>query len=130
MTDLGKKSRWATEAIGPANEILRRAGRGLVDLPSDVTPGARQVAQLTAWRAAQSYAINPVQTALEELSRLPDWSGGFLVPDSVNFDWRTAPFKHYVSFEDFYRRELEPTWEAWDQLHMMCRRLIAGKMDD
>ena len=80
MTDLGKKSRCANEAIGPANEILRRAGRGLVDLPSDVTPGARQVAQLTAWRAAQSYAINPVQTAFEELSRLPDWSGKFLVP--------------------------------------------------
>ena len=125
MTDLGKKFRWATEAIAPANEVLGRAGRSLVDLPTDVTPGARQVAQLTAWRAAQSYAIDPVTAALEELSKLPDWSGGFLVADTVNFDWRTAPFKHYDSFEDFYRRELEPTWEAWDRLQKTCRRLIA-----
>ena len=80
MGDLGKKARWANEAIGPANDVLHRAGRGLVDLPTDVTPGARQVAQLSAWRAAQDYAIAPVGAALEELSKLPDWTGGFLVP--------------------------------------------------
>jgi hypothetical protein len=38
-------------------------------------------------------------------------SGGILVADTVNFDWRTAPFRHYASFEDFYRSEPEPTWE-------------------
>jgi hypothetical protein len=124
MTDLNKKARWATEAISPANTVLRNVGRGLVDLPSDVTPGARQVAQLTAWRAAQSYAIAPIGAALEELSKLSNWSGGFLVAETINFDWRTAPFKHYDSFEDFYRKELEPTWRAWDHLQETYRRLI------
>lgn len=122
--DLGKKARWANEAIGPANDVLHRAGRGLVDLPTDVTPGARQVAQLSAWRAAQDYAIAPVGAALEELSKLPDWTGGFLVANSINFDWRTAPFRHYDSFADLYRKELEPTWRAWDRLHERCRQLV------
>ena len=130
MNDLSKKSRWANEAMAPAAGMLGRAGRSLFDLPTDVTPGARQVAQLSAWRAAQSYAIDPVRAALEELAKLPDWTGGFLVADTIKFDWRTAPFRHYKSFEDFYRRELEPTWEAWDQVQKTCRRLIAGKMDE
>ncbi len=130
MNDLRMKARWANEAIGPANDVLRRAGRGLVDLPTDVTPGARQVAQLTAWRAAQSYAIGPIGAALEELSKLTSWTGGFLVADKVDFDWRTAPFKHYVSFEDFYHKELEPTWGAWDKLQDTYRELVEGKIDD
>ena len=126
MTDLAKKARWATEAIGPAKSVLGHAGRGLVDLPSDVTPGARQVAQLTAWRAAQSYALGPVGAALDELRKLPDWSGGFLVAETVSFDWRTAPFKHYGSFAHFYHEELESTWDAWDQLQATYRKLITG----
>jgi hypothetical protein len=97
----------------------------LVDLTIDVTPGARQVAQLTAWRAAQSYAIGPIGAALEELSKLSDWSGGFLVAETINFDWRTAPFKRYASFEDFFRKELAATWRAWDELQGTYRRLIA-----
>jgi hypothetical protein len=96
----------------------------LADLSSDVTPGARQVAQLTAWRVAQDFAIDPIGAALEELSKLPDWTGGFLVADSINFDWRTAPFRHYASFADFYREELEPTWRAWDRLRERCRQLV------
>ena len=130
MTDLNKKARWANEAIGPASSVLRHAARGLVDLPTDVTPGARQVAQLTTWRAAQSYAIKPIGEALEELAKLPDWSGGFLVADNVDFDWRTAPFRSYDSFEDFYRKELEPTWGAWDKLQATYRALVAGEIDD
>ena len=110
MTDLSKRTRWVNEAIGPASSLLRHTVDSLVNLPSDVTPGARQIAQLTAWRAAQSYAIKPIRAALEQLNRLTDWSGGFLLADTVDFDWRTAPFKHYDSFEDFYRRELESTW--------------------
>ena len=115
-SDLGRKSRWANEAIGPAQSVLGRAGRGLVDLPADVTPGARQVAQLTAWRAAQDHALTMVTAALDELRVLPDWSGGFLVVDQINFDWRDAPFRHYTSFDDFYRRELQPTYQAWERL--------------
>lgn len=130
MTDLNNKARWASEAIGPANSVLRHAARGLADLPSDVTPGARQVAQLTAWRAAQSYAIGPIGAALEELRTLPDWTGGFIVADTVDFDWRTAPFEHYKSFEDFYNRELKSTWGEWDQLQKTYRKLIEGDIND
>ncbi|MGD0106581.1 MAG: hypothetical protein ABSC06_21455 [Rhodopila sp.] len=93
-------------------------------MPIDVTPGARQVAQLTAWRATQGYALEPVEAALKELSKLSDWAGGFLVADTINFDWRTAPFRHYGSFVDFYRKELEPTWREWDRLHERCRQLL------
>lgn len=120
-SDLAKKSRWAAEAIGPTNTVLRQAVRGLVDLPVDVTPGARQVAQLAGWRCAQDYALGPVTEAIEELSKLENWSGGFLVTDSTNFDWRTCPFRRYASFEDFWRTEMEPTWRAWDEL---ARRML------
>jgi hypothetical protein len=111
--DLNKKSRWAEAAIAPATGTIRKAARGLVDLPTDVTPGARQVAQLTAWRSAQAYALDPVRDALTTLRTLPDWTGGFLVADTIDFDWRTCPFKHYKSFEHFYQEELETTWREW-----------------
>lgn len=123
MSDLSKKARWASEAIGPTNTVLRQAVRGLVDLPVDVTPGARQVAQLTAWRCAQDAALGKVTAAIEELSSLTDWSGGFLVADTVNFDWRTCPFRHYASFHDFWLQEMEPTWQAWDALHKLAQGL-------
>lgn len=130
MTELSEKARWANEVIGPASAILGHAGRRLIDLPTDVTPGARQVAQLTAWRSAQSYAIGPIGAALEELQQLPTWEGGFLIADTLDFDWRTAPFKRYKSFEDFYHEELEETWGAWDQLQETYRKLITGDIDD
>lgn len=114
MSDLAKKSRWVGEAIAPAKSMLSRS---LNDLPSDVTPGAKQVAMLTAWRTAQADAIERVTAALDMLETLPDWSGGFLVCDAINFDWRTAPFKRYASFTDFFDTELRDTWEAWDAIH-------------
>jgi hypothetical protein len=73
MTELSDKARWADEAISPASSMLHRTCRRLADLPRDVTPGARQVAQLTAWRAAQVYALGPVEKAMTELQTLPDW---------------------------------------------------------
>jgi hypothetical protein len=117
MSDLQRKSRWAGEAIGPAQSTLHRS---LNDLPTDVTPGARQVAELTSWRMAQEYQVERIAAALDVLEKLPDWQGGFLVCNSINFDWHnpvSAPFRHYASFNDFFDTELRETWEAWDRLH-------------
>jgi hypothetical protein len=63
----------------------------------------------------------------KELRKLSDWLGGFLVAETINFDWRTAPFKHYASFEHFYHGELGSTWDTWDQLRDMYRKLITGE---
>lgn len=110
---LAARAQWAKEAIGPAKSMLGPAGRALHDLPIDVTRGARPVAELTAWSAAQRYALPRIASALEQVSLLPDWSGGFLVADGIYFDWRMAPFRHYRSYDQFYREELEPTWKPW-----------------
>ena len=118
-TELAKKSRWANEAIGPARAVLGTLGRALVDLPSDVTPGARSVAQLTALVAAQKMLFSQIEAALAELRTLSDWSGGFLVADTIQFDWRTAPFKHYASFDHFYHAELAATWKLWTNLQTL-----------
>jgi hypothetical protein len=75
------------------------------------------VAELTAWRTAQAHQIDRIMAALDVLEKLPDWTGGFLVCDSISYDWRTAPFTHYASFEDFFDTELKETWEEWDRLH-------------
>jgi hypothetical protein len=32
------------------------------------------------------YALGPIVTPLEELRKLPDWSGRYLVTDTINFD--------------------------------------------
>jgi hypothetical protein len=105
------------EAIVPAKSALMI--RALADLPTDVMSGARQVAELTAWRTAQAYSIKTATAALDVLEKLPDWSGGFIVCDSLSFDWRTAPFKYYASFQVFFDAELKETWKTWDRLHRL-----------
>ena len=69
------------------------AERTMADLPKDVTPGAKQVARLTAWRSAQEFVFADIMGDLEVLRRLADWSGVFVVADGVRFDWRKAPLK-------------------------------------
>lgn len=112
--------------MAPAHDMLDEVSRGLVNLPNDESPGARDAAQLTAWRSAQNYALKPVTEALGTLRRLEKWDGEFLVADTINFNLRTAPLRQYASFEQFYRDELEETWSAWEAIHAEARRLVAG----
>jgi hypothetical protein len=128
--DLGKKSRWVGTAMSPGHEILDMVPRALSDLPAEISPGARYVAQLTAWRTAQSVALKPIMEALKSLSELEQWGGPCLVADRVNFDWRTAPIKRYSSFEHFYQEELEETWGSWERLQAIYRKLVKGEISD
>jgi hypothetical protein len=66
---------WVDEAIVPIGAINRPAGRTLADLPEFVPPGAREVAQVTAVRAAQAATYHPMMCALEVLSKLGANSG-------------------------------------------------------
>ncbi len=65
-----RKPHWATEAIGPACEKLEAAERTMADLPKDVTPGAKDVARLTAWRSAQEFVFADIMRSLENLRNL------------------------------------------------------------
>jgi hypothetical protein len=111
--------------------VEQKVGRTLADLPDDVTPGARQVAMVTMFRAAQADLLQPIMEALRQLSELPaeTWtSGGFLVADHINFSWRTAPFKHYVSFDEFYEQELAEIWGRWSDLQATYEQLHRGEI--
>ncbi len=125
-----RKPDWATEAIVPAGETVRAAGRSLADLPKDVTPGAKQVARLTAWRSAQEFVFADIMRDLEELRRLEDWSGVFIVADGLDFDWRKAPLKRYESFKHFYKEELQATWGKWEDLQATYRKVVRGDLDE
>ena len=108
--DMQRKARWVEGAMAPIDQVIDAQVRSLMDLPNDVTPGARDVAQLTAWRTAQVCAVPEMVEALGRLKKLKDWKGGFLIADKINFDWKTAPFVRYASFEDFYEKELADTY--------------------
>jgi hypothetical protein len=114
----------------PAGKVRDLAGRALGDLPEDMSPGARQVAMLTAHRAAQAALLEPIHQALKELEAMPDWSGSVLVAGSGRFDWRTALIKRYDSFQDFYQQELAETWGKWSDLQETYRARVAGEIDD
>ena len=123
------KARWLNEVIIPASNISDKVSRTVADLPIDVTPGARQVAMVTTFRAAQADLLEPIMQALEELEALPNWEGGFLVADNIRFNWKTAPFKHYKSFSDFYQQELAEIWGKWSELQETYHRYKRGELD-
>lgn len=115
--------------MAPIDQVIDVQVRSLMDLPNDVTPGARDVAQLTAWRTAQVCALPQMVDALARLRNLKDWKGGFLIADKLNFDWKTAPFKRYASFEEFYETELADTYGDLERLLDTARRLRRGEID-
>jgi len=121
-----QRKNWVDEAVRRPDPP-RKIGRALSDLPKEVPPGARDVAVVTAWRAALEKAYEPVTTALENLARQQDWSLGYIVADTLDFNWRTAPIRHYASFQDFYDRELSAVWREWGELHKTTRKIAAGR---
>jgi hypothetical protein len=123
MTNPAKPA-WVNEAIMPIAKIADEGRRVLDDFPPFISPGARQVGQLTAIRAVHADTYVPAMQALEVLANLEDWSHGFLIAEDVRFNWRTAPLRHYASFKDFYERELEPTWGKWDELRKNYRKVV------
>lgn len=130
--DLSKRMRWAEASISPTREVLEPAMRSLYDLPVEgSTEGVREVAQLTAWKAAQEFALEPVMAALNKL-RDRDWDPEqpFLVTESVKSSWRDAPIRKYASFQDFYGRELEATWGKWTDLQETWRRVVRGELTE
>ena len=130
-SDLDEKSRWATEVTGPARDVLHQSLRRLVDLPGSVSEGAKEIAQLTAWRAAQAFALNPIREALDKVKGLRDWDKPFFVaPNTTRFDWRDAPIKRFESFEHFYQSELETTWGAWEDLQKTYKKVDNGEINE
>jgi hypothetical protein len=120
---------WAQAGITPTQEVLEPIMRSLHDLPPEgSTEGAREVAQLAAWRAAQEFAFEPVMAALTKL-RDRTWNPDqpFMLTDSVRFSWKTAPIRKYASFDDFYCRELESTWGKWSDLQRDWADVVRGK---
>lgn len=130
VSELSKRMSWATERISPTREVLEPVMRSLYDLPVEgSSDGAREVAFLAAWRAAQMFAFQPVMDALSKLrERTWDPEQPFLLTDSVHFSWKTAPIRKYASFEDFYQRELEPTWGKWTDLQQTWRDVVTGRL--
>jgi hypothetical protein len=131
-TDLSKRMDWASASIGPTREVLDPVVKTLYDLPPPgSTEGAREVAQLAAWRAAQEFAFQPVMEALTKLrDRVWDPEQPFLLADSVDFSWKTGRVRRYASFEDFYQRELESTWGKWSDLQETWKKVAKGELTD
>lgn len=127
MPDYREKVAWG-DAIVAARKMSEPQLRSLADLPSDVTPGVKEVCMLTAISRADEAALGPVVKALKFLEKLPesDWRGKFLVADEANFNWRTAPLRHYDSFQDFYERELSKTWGEWHDLLEEWQEVVGG----
>ena len=130
---LSKKAKWV-DVISPANEMNRMLGhtdpirRRLDDMPERVPPGAKEAALLTIWVKEQEFVFQPIVEALAVLASLKDWSESFLVADKLTpgFSWKQAPFRKYASFQDFYKRELESTWGAWDKLQATYAKIAKG----
>jgi hypothetical protein len=99
-------------------------------LPKDLSPGAREVALLTAVTKAQAEHIVPMAEALQSLKdKGPDiWQGQFLVAAGEKFDWRTAPWRRYASFEDFYDQELAPVYGAYEEFLQTADRVVRGEL--
>jgi len=124
----------ATENVSP---VLQRA---LEDMPLLIhQPGAKEVAVLTVVAKEQAFAFGPVMAALEFLSSNKiDWSKEFLVAHEFKsrvgavpyFNWREAPTRSYRSFEDFYRRELEPIWGDWGNLQRTYAQIVRGEISE
>lgn len=104
--------------------------RRIRDIPQDLSPGARQVALLTSVTKAQASTIKPMAEALTTLKALgPDiWSAEFLVADKMVFDWRTAPWRRYESFEDFYDTELKSIYDDYEEFIHDARRVAEGEL--
>lgn len=129
-SDLSDRMDWATKRIAPTREVLEPVMRSLYDLPVEASSdGAREVALLAAWRAAQNFAFEPIMQALIKLrERKWDAEQPFLLTDSVHFSWKTAPIRKYASFEDFYERELEQTWGKWTDLLETWKGVVRGDL--
>lgn len=124
---------WGLASIDPTREVLRSTIDPLSDFPANAssTEGAKEVAQLAAFRAVQEFAFEPIMDALNKLrTRKWDPEQPFLIADSVKFDWRTAPIRKYNSFEDFYHRELEATWGKWTDLQETYHLRISGQISE
>jgi uncharacterized protein (DUF3820 family) len=135
---LQKKSRWV-DVSHPAGEMSRMLGhmdptvRRLEDMPEHVPEGAKAVALLTIWVREQKFAFEPIMESLRVLASLQDWSEEFLVADGKltdGFNWKKQPFKKYASFQDFYTRELEETWGAWNKLQETYAQCAEGKITE
>lgn len=119
---------WTDQVIVPTGDFQRTVTRTLADLPVDKSPGAADVALVTAVREVQAKSFIPVAEALKRLEALQDWSGGFLVAEGGRFSWQTAPFKRYASFDEFYRTELKSTWGDWAKLKETYLKYEAGEI--
>jgi hypothetical protein len=128
------KSRWGKEAIAPiqaeTDEQAALIGRTIHDLPAVIPQRAKDVAQLTAIRCYQRKKLPEVMAALDRLRTQPkeEWDKPYMVADADVFDWRKAPVRRYTSFEDFYRRELEPVLGEWAKLKHNWSDFVAGKI--
>jgi hypothetical protein len=131
---MAKKSiEWA-DILGPARdfEAAVTKTRNLYDLPL-VADGAKEIALLSIFKEEQRFAFQPVMRALQRLSQLTDWSHSFFVCDRVEsefFDWRRMPLRQYVSFEDFYHRELEEVWGKWETLQATWAEVVRGAITE
>jgi hypothetical protein len=116
MSPIGPEDKY--EVVIRAREAASVQRKSIRVLPADLSPGAREVSLLSATTKAQATAIAPMAEALESLrAKGPGiWRGGFLVAGDGDFDWRTAPWRRYESFEDFYDTELAPVFAAYEEL--------------
>jgi hypothetical protein len=128
-----------SKLVGSVREVQSVVPRGVADMPRLAHhPGAEEVAVLTIIAGESEFFFKPATEALQTLASVKDWSRSFMVAHDdqlswsqarVSFDWRRAPDVKFESFEDFYRRELQETFEKWADLQATCRKLIAGHAD-
>jgi hypothetical protein len=122
-------NKFVNEAVMPAAETASEQRRSIGDLPPDLSPCAREVSMITAMARAHEKALPKAIDALGKLAVHPDWSGRYLVADKADYNWRTAPWRRYESFADFYQRECAAVWRGWAELHAIYQKLTIGKVD-
>jgi hypothetical protein len=125
------------EIAGAAGRVTSPVPRALDDMEQLAHPGAREVATLTVAARSLDWQFEPVMRALENASKITDWSHPFMVAQSVkggalgpSFSWRDAPYRYYKSFEDFYAIELEHTFGSWESLQHTWSEVVKGKITE
>ena len=138
LSETGSK---VTEIANAASKVEGVMPRALDDMPKFVHhKGAKEIAVLTVAAREQAFTFRPVMEALQLLSSGGiDWSMDYLVAHDLaddskirgpSFSWKDSPWRRYSSFEDFYKRELEPTWGKWETLQHTWSEVVKGNLTE
>jgi hypothetical protein len=131
---LGAETSAMTEAARRAGSATAGAMRDLMAMGEFAHAGGKAMAAATLIARTQDWQLKPLMDALETLSKVKDWDHSWLVAQEIDgspsFNWRDAPSRRYASFQDFYDRELAPTWGQWDRLVETWRRVRQGEISE